>query len=474
MGDIAVLLLAGLSLVLAFLLALSWRHARRISRRLQALDEIARVSDASDSLAEALAGVSEVIVPHLADFCMIDVIAEGQVRRATVRVADGGPAGVERGLAERTPSLPEGMVRDESGAARRPRFFERVSDEDLSALAHDPDDLDFLRGIGVRSVLTVVLRARGRVTGALTFGVAWSRRRYRRSDARFATTLSGRIALALDNAGLFSDLERAERARAEIAETLQRGLLPPPLPHIPGWSMAAMYRPAGAENEVGGDFYDAFPVAGGWMLIIGDVTGRGARAASITAQARYTLRTAAALTGDPLVALATLNRALLARRDSSLCSVAAFSLSADPSHAVRVAVAGHPPPLLVDGETVSEQAPAGPVLGALADATWSLGRVRMTTGQQLVVVTDGITEASSPEGRFGEERLRAELAGVSSPVRAVRRLEAALHAFTNGRFEDDAAILAIAPTATGPSEGSAIAIASQQPALAASGFGGDG
>ena len=111
------------------------------------------------------------------------------------------------------------------------------------------------------------------------------------------------MALALDNAGLFSDLERSERERAEIAATLQRGLLPPPLPHIPGWSVAAMYRPAGAENEIGGDFYDAFRIAGGWMVVIGDVTGRGAQAAVVTALARYTLRTAAALTGDPVIAL---------------------------------------------------------------------------------------------------------------------------------------------------------------------------
>ena len=203
-----------------------------------------------------------------------------------------------------------------------------MSESDLREIAHDEgEDLEFLRSLGMRSAITVALQARGQVKGALTLGVAWSGRRYRRDDVRFAWILSGRVALTLDNSGLFSDLERAEAARAEIAETLQRGLMPPPLPHIPGWSLAAMYRPAGAENEVGGDFYDAFPVADGWMLVIGDVTGRGARAASITALARYTLRTAAALTNDPQIALATLNRALLARHDTSLCSMAALTLS---------------------------------------------------------------------------------------------------------------------------------------------------
>ncbi len=112
------------------------------------------------------------------------------------------------------------------------------------------------------------------------------------------------------------------------------------------------------------------------MLVIGDVTGRGARAASITAVARYTLRTAAVLTDDPLVALATLNRALLARGDAALCSVAAWRSAEDPTQPVRLAVAGHPPPLLVDGEAVSEVAAADPVLGAFADAEWDLGAQR--------------------------------------------------------------------------------------------------
>jgi serine phosphatase RsbU (regulator of sigma subunit) len=321
-----------------------------------------------------------------------------------------------------------------------------MSDSDLRELAHDPEDLEFLRRLGARSAVTVALNARGRVTGALTLGVAWSGRRYRREDARFAWILSGRVALALDNSGLFADLERAERERAEISATLQRGLLPSPLPHIPGWSIAAMYRPAGAENEVGGDFYDVFRVPGGWMLAVGDVTGRGAAAATVTAVARYTLRTAALLSDDPLKALDALNRALLARGDSALCSLVAVTIAEDPREAVRLAVAGHPPPLLVDGESVVAAMEAeSPVLGAFADASWQIGRRRLEPGQQLTIVTDGVIEAGGEEGRFGEQRLRRELDGMTSPGQALQRLEGALHAFTGGALEDDVAILSLAP-----------------------------
>jgi ketosteroid isomerase-like protein len=419
-------------------------RGRTTQRRFEILGEVARASEAARSLEETLKAICDVVVPEVADFCAIDVIEGDRPRRVAVRIAPGADPAVEHGLLEREPSLPERMVEGDDGDSLDPRFIERMSEEHLRALAHDDGpDLEFLRGLGVRSAITLALQARGQVTGALTLGVAWSGRRYRRSDAHFAWILSGRIALALDNGGLFADLERAERERAEIAETLQHGLLPPPLPHLAGWSLAAMYRPAGAENEVGGDFYEAFRVPGGWMLVIGDVTGRGAEAASITALARYTLRTAAVLTNDPEVALATLNRALLARGGTALCSVAALALSDDPAQPVRLAVAGHPPPLLVDGEAVAEMVGSDPVLGAFADVEWRIEQASFEPGQQIVLVTDGIIEAAGDQGRFGEGRLRAELAGAGNPALVVQRLEGALHSFTAGALDDDVAILAL-------------------------------
>lgn len=443
--EIAALALAALLVVAAF--ALLFVRERKARRRFRILGEIAEISDAGGSLEQTFDAICAVLVPELGDFCMIDVIDEDRVpRRAAVRTSPGAPPKLEQELAERLPSTPPRMV-DDGDSSLEPRFYERMSDHDLRGLAHDADDLEFLRGLGMRSAITVALKARGEVTGALTIAVAWSRRRYRREDSRFAWILSGRVALALDNSGLFADLERAEGSRSEIAETLQRGLLPSPLPHISGWSIAAMYRPAGAENEVGGDFYDVFRVPGGWMLVIGDVTGRGAHAASITAVARYTLRTAAVLTDDPLVALRTLNRALLARGDSALCSLAAMTLSEDRFEPVRLAVAGHPPPLLVDGENVSEIAETDPVLGAFHDAEWRIVRSDVEPGQQIVVITDGITEAQGAEGRFGEARLRTHLSGASNPALAVQRLEASLHSFTDGRLDDDVAMIAIARAA---------------------------
>jgi serine phosphatase RsbU (regulator of sigma subunit) len=474
LDGIVILILSLALAALGTLFARSIVRMRRAMRRFHVLSQIAQASDRGGSLHEALDSICEIIVPEVADFCMIDLVKDDRVERIAVRVGPGGGQKAVERIAGREPSIPADMSSAEfSGRAIPVRFFERMSDADLAGISHDEEDLEFLRGLGVGSAITVALRARGKLTGALTLGLAWSGRRYSREDVDFAEVLSGRVALTLENAGLFTDLARSEEARAKIAETLQHGLLPPPIPHIPGWTVAASYRPAGAENEVGGDFYDAFPAAGGWMLVIGDVTGRGARAASVTAQARYTLRTAAALTGDPLVALSTLNRALLARGDSALCSAVALAVSEDPLKPVRMAVAGHPPPLLVDGEEVTEVAGPGPVLGAFIDAEWSLDYLVVDPGRQLVIVTDGIAESRGSGGRFGEDRVRAELGGAAGPVQAVLRLERALQSFTDGKLEDDVAILALAPASAESPAGRDLSIASAEPAAGtAAGFGG--
>jgi serine phosphatase RsbU (regulator of sigma subunit)/ketosteroid isomerase-like protein len=439
-------LIVALALVaVAVIATVSTKKVRQVNRRYRLLDEIARLADEGSTLDETLEAIVEVVVPEFGDICAIDVIEGDQVRRAALKVDGPEAAAVSARLMERGPVMQAEIASDASRGRQEPRRFELRTVEDLREFATDEEDLAFLDSLGVRSGVTVELRARGRPTGMLTISVGHSGRRFDTSDVDFAAVLAGHVALALDNAGLFSDLERAERERAEIAETLQRGLLPPPLPHIPGWSLAATYRPAGAENEIGGDFYDAFRIAGGWMVVIGDVTGRGAKAAAVTAHARYTLRTAAALTGDPVVALRTLNRELLSRSGTALCSVAAMAVSEDPTRPVRLAVAGHPPPLLVDGDTVTEASAPAPVLGAFPNEDWALEATTVAPNQQLVVVTDGVTEAHGDEERFGEGRLRAELAGVTSPALATQQVEVALNEFAGGTLEDDAAIIAIAP-----------------------------
>jgi sigma-B regulation protein RsbU (phosphoserine phosphatase) len=179
------------------------------------------------------------------------------------------------------------------------------------------------------------------------------------------------------------------------------------------------------------------------MVAIADVTGHGARAASLTAVARYTLRTAMALTGDPKRALAILNRALLERADGALCSVALLILDRPVTGTVSIAVAGHPPPLLVRGGAASTIRPDGPVLGAFDEASWEVVTVAVDPGDQFLLYTDGVVEARGREERFGEERLCQCLSEIRAPGDAIDRISAELDRFADGELEDDAAALAV-------------------------------
>src|ERR687889_741396 len=211
--------------------------------------------------------------------------------------------------------------------------------------------------------MIVPVVGRSAVLGALTF-VSSQARRFDDADLDLALELGRRAGIAVENARLHSE-------RADIAHTLQVALVPDPVPLAPGWDVAALYRPAGDATEAGGDFYDMVRTRDGWLVVIGDVTGKGARAASLTALARYTLRTAAMLTDDPGAALAALNAGLMRRDDVAYCTAALVALSDEGDRArARVYSAGHPLPVLIQGGAARPLGCSGPLLGALEDARW--------------------------------------------------------------------------------------------------------
>jgi serine phosphatase RsbU (regulator of sigma subunit) len=291
------------------------------------------------------------------------------------------------------------------------------------------------------SAIAVPMTAGPDTLGALVFVNEGGSRRFSESDVELAREIGRRAGIAVQNA-------RVASKRAEVARVLQRGLLPPALPAMPGWELATMYRPAGEVNEVGGDFYDAFEIDGGWMLVIGDVVGRGPAAASLTALARYTIRTAGMLTGDPLTCLSLLNDALLARQGISPCT-AAIAILPDldaPGVDARVVCAGHPLPLLLRDGEVSDVGRPGPLLGAFEDPSWEVETVAIAAGEELVLYTDGVIEARGGAERFGDVRLRAAVSGATRPVQVVAGVEAALTRFTPGAPDDDAALVAILRT----------------------------
>jgi PAS domain S-box-containing protein len=248
--------------------------------------------------------------------------------------------------------------------------------------------------------------------------------------------------------------EAAEREAAQIAATLQRNLLPPGLPEIGGVEMAALFRAAGA-YEMGGDFYDLLRTGDGrWAAVIGDVMGKGPRAAAVTALARYTVRAAAMLDPDPAGVLRTLNRALL-HHDGETQVTLAYALLRPHAGGLDVELAsgGHPPPLVrrASGEVEELMAP-GLLLGALEDLPLSPLTTTLAPGESLLLYTDGVTDIRTAGGLLGDEPLARALATApAAPADAMEHLRRATVDAPGHEVRDDVAILLL--RATGPASG---------------------
>lgn len=247
-----------------------------------------------------------------------------------------------------------------------------------------------------------------------------------------------------------AELER-ERLRL-LVTTLQRSLLPPALPAVPGLQAAAHYHFASL-NEVGGDFYDLFALGHDrWGLFLGDVCGKGADAAAVTSLIRYTLRAAAVYDPNPATALSTLNTALHEQYEGDygrFCT-AIFGLLTrhGDSFSLTLASGGHPAPLLIraDGTADYQPVPGGPFIGVLDDAIFTATTIRLEPGDTLLIYTDGLTDArtGAARARYGDEALRAFAASLApaTATSAVTAIIALLDGFGDG-LDDDIAVLAL-------------------------------
>lgn len=242
----------------------------------------------------------------------------------------------------------------------------------------------------------------------------------------------------------------AERSR--IAKVLQDSLLPPALPAVVGAEVAARYRPAGDGSEIGGDFYDIFPLSGGrWAMVLGDVSGKGAEAAAMTALVRYTVRALATEPHTPRQMLSRLSAAMLRQTaDEHYCSAVYILVEPHPTGAhVALALGGHPYPLLVragqQGEYVGEP---GLVLGALEDPELHDVQLDLAIGDLLCLYTDGVTEARHGRDLFGDERLARCLASLAprSAVEVAAGLEQGVVEFSDPHPRDDIAIVVFKAT----------------------------
>ncbi|MGI8774847.1 MAG: PP2C family protein-serine/threonine phosphatase [Actinomycetota bacterium] len=233
---------------------------------------------------------------------------------------------------------------------------------------------------------------------------------------------------------------------ARIASTLQRSLLPPELPDISWLEVAAAYKPAGEGIEVGGDFYDLFETGrDDWGMVLGDVVGKGPKAAALTGLARYTLRAAAMRSRRPSSILSVLNEAIVRQFPDEFCTVAYCRLrKRDGVVTLTASVGGHPPPLVVSSTgDVRAMADPGLIVGAFEGWHGKDRRTRLSPGDTLIIYSDGVTEARREDDLFGEERLLTWLKQTAraSVEEVAQGLAAAAEEHHLGSASDDIAIL---------------------------------
>ncbi len=380
----------------------------RLQQRLAFLAHAGLSLDVSLDFEETMRRLARLTIPELADIAVIDALGEDGVIRGGVAAAATDPDGASAiETMRRDHPLDPGGGHPVAQVLRTGEsvLLPEMSAEDLRKFAQSDSHYDLMLRLRYSSAIVVPLAARGRTLGALSLlrmqdGIA-----YDNHDLLLAETLGRRAALALENARLYATTQH-------IARTLQQSLLPRALPEIPGTHLAARYRAAAEGQDVGGDFYDAFPIdSGRWGIAIGDVCGKGPEAAALTALARYTIRAVADRGAAQVLSL--LNDAVLREQGTGerfLTALFAELRQNGETLELELAVGGHPPPFLVRSDGGIELVAAtGALIGVIAGTEYIPAHLELDVGDKLILYTDGLTDARAPEVVLSEEDLTALL-----------------------------------------------------------------
>ncbi|MEU8140100.1 SpoIIE family protein phosphatase [Streptodolium elevatio] len=401
---------------------------------------------------EAVQRLTRLLVPRLADWAVVDLIAEGgEVRRDTVVHHDNGVTHRRRDLEGPMPPVPEGSTMPLSRALRGaaaslagPGHYQGPPDSGIAEAQRELFD-----ATGMHSVAIAPIRGVREVLGALTIGRSEQTDAFGPEDLSLLEDVSRRAGLAFSNTRLY------QRQRA-VAETMQRHLLPQ-LPHVPGMGMVARYLPAPDASQVGGDWYDAFPLPDGSIaLVIGDVAGHDLEAAAGMAQVRNMLRAFAWDHSEPpSLIIRRLDQALLHISDAAMATLIFARLEATENGdwSLIWTNAGHPPPLLAtpDGRARFLDGGHGMLLGSGLELDRTDGTLRLPPDSTLVFYTDGLIEVPHQAIDVGFDRLRRNAAALCR-----RRLsefcDLLLARVRPPESTDDVAILALrTPRETSPS-----------------------
>jgi serine phosphatase RsbU (regulator of sigma subunit) len=391
--------------------------------------------------------LAALAVPTLGDAAMVDMVTpEGLIERVAAQSRGTDLAEMFVKLRADAPIDPQGphpvaeVIR-----TGRTMNLNQLSDEEIDRITTRENEREMLRRHRFQACIVLPLGARGAVLGALTLWIMRPAKAFDETARRTAKRLADRAALALDNA-------RLHEQQAHIASVLQHSLLPRSLPSIRGFEASSRFLPAGEAYEVGGDFYDVFRSGSGtWMAVIGDVCGKGPEAASLTALARYTVRTASTAKSAPSEVLRTLHESISAERaDFRFCTAALARIQA-PSNGraearLTVALGGHPLPMVLrKSGRVDAIGEPGTLLGVLPSPILTDADARLAVGDSLILYTDGVLDVRDAGERGDPDWLADQLAayaGKSADEIAEAVAQAAIKRH-GGEPRDDIAILVL-------------------------------
>ncbi|MDH3227152.1 MAG: SpoIIE family protein phosphatase [Thermoleophilia bacterium] len=293
-------------------------------------------------------------------------------------------------------------------------------------------------GAGLRALMLVPITLAERAYGVLAV-CADEPRAFGEREVRLFNELAGHAANALTNAQQFA-------RNRELADSFQHSVVAKGLPDVAGLELAALYR-AAADELVGGDFYDVWEISDGRVaVVVGDVSGKGPRAAATTAMVRHMIEGLSTQGNGPSEIIDELNRLLYPRLADDALVTMVMAVYDPGSASLTWCNAGHPPPLLMtEAGGIELLSHPGPPCGCLIDAEYRSFTSAFGPGDTLLLYTDGLTEARRDGEEFGHDRLVREAVKLnrSTPATLSRGLYASVRGWSRGQVDDDVAIAVV-------------------------------
>jgi serine phosphatase RsbU (regulator of sigma subunit)/PAS domain-containing protein len=380
---------------------------------------------------------ASLLAAELSAWVIVDVEQDGMMRRFFV----AGPvsprfADLDQAIEDRDPEA--GTLPWEVHETGRSQLLTELPDESVLGSVSSGEPVASL--LNATSALCTPLTDGQRRYGTLTLVRRSETGAFGAADLELVEEISQQLAVAVKIGRMFL-------RRSAVSEALQASLLPRDLPAVRGAEIATCYVPCAEELGVGGDFYDVYPSAGAWGLVIGDVGGRGEVAAAVTAMARYTIRVLAHWNPEPKQVLRMANELMMAHDTEHFVTATAAHLRWEAGVLrVRYSSAGHPGPFLVRRDhRIRMLASGGMPLGLFDDARPTAEEIDLEPGDVLLFYSNGVTGAQNADGEYFENRIGDELAGLAGrpASEVVSSIKDCVLEFCESDLRDDLTMVAL-------------------------------